>query len=149
MPTVTRTRTLRAPPEDVWRVVTDPERLPRWWPGVERVEVAAPDAWTEVLLSPSGRPVRADYSLVEAEAPRRLVWRQELEGSPFERILSESFVELALEEAGEGSARLTLTARQRARGLARLGLLQMRLAAARQLDGALDGLAGLLAAAEV
>jgi uncharacterized protein YndB with AHSA1/START domain len=149
VPAVTRARTLRAPPEEVWRVVTDPHRLPAWWPGVERVEDAGSSAWTTVLVSRSGRRVRADYSLVEAEVPRRLVWRQELDGSPFERILSQSLLHMALEAVGVGSTRVALTARQHPRGLARLGFLQMRLATARQLEGALDGLAGLVGGAEV
>lgn len=148
MPAVTRARTLRAPREEVWRVVTDPRRLPHWWPGVERVEAAGPDAWTNVLVSGSGRRVLADYSVIEAEAPRRLVWRQELDGSPFERVLSESLLHMALEAVGDGTTRVALTARQRARGLARLGFVQMRLATARQLEGALDGLARLLGVAE-
>jgi uncharacterized protein YndB with AHSA1/START domain len=148
VPAVTRARTLGTPREEVWRVVTDPHRLPGWWPGVERVEDAGAGAFTGVFVSRSGRRVRADYSVVEVEAPRRLVWQQEIDGSPFERILSESLLHMALEEVGEGSTRVALTARRRARGLARLGVLQMRLATARQLEAALDGLADLVGAAE-
>ena len=48
-----------------------------------------------MLLSPKGKAVRADYTRVEAEEPRRLVWRQEVEESPFERILSEAVTELS------------------------------------------------------
>ena len=149
MPAVTRARTLRANPEEVWRVVTDPHRLADWWPGVERVEDAGPGAWTNVLVARSGRRLRADYTVLEAEAPRRLVWRQELDDSPFERILSESLLHMALEGVEGGCTRVALTARQRARGLARFGFLQMRLATARQLEGALDGLADLMGAAGV
>ena len=35
-------RTSRAPPSEVWRLVSDPERLPRGGPGVQRVEEATP-----------------------------------------------------------------------------------------------------------
>src|ERR671914_1871065 len=76
-----------APPEEVWSLVSDPARLPRWWPGVTRVEEATDEAWTTVLRSPKGKSVRADYTRVEAEDGRRLTWRQEVEESPFERIL--------------------------------------------------------------
>ena len=35
--------------DEVWRVVSDPERLSQWWPGVVRVEEATPDTWTTVF----------------------------------------------------------------------------------------------------
>ena len=34
MPTVSARRSLDAPPDEVWRLVSDPERLPAWWPRV-------------------------------------------------------------------------------------------------------------------
>ena len=139
MPTVSRKRSVRAAPDEVWKVVSDPEHLPRWWPGVSRVEDASPEAWTTVLASPRGKSVRADYTLVEAEAPRRLVWRQEVEESPFERILREAVTEVTL-EPGNDATEVAITLRQRSRGFARLGFVQLRRAAARQLDGALEGL---------
>jgi uncharacterized protein YndB with AHSA1/START domain len=147
VPTVTRARTIRAAPDEVWRIVSDPERLPAWWPGVQRVEEATPEAWTKVLLSPKGKTVRADYTRVEVEPPRRLVWRHEVVESPFERIFSESLTAIALEPEG-GATRVELTVRHSPRGLARLGFLQLRRAAARQLDEALDGLEALLAPVE-
>ena len=38
VPTVRRSRTLRATPEEVWAIVGDAYHLPRWWPRVTRVE---------------------------------------------------------------------------------------------------------------
>jgi uncharacterized protein YndB with AHSA1/START domain len=140
VPTVTRARIIGAAPEALWRVLSDPYHLPRWWPGVQRIEEASPEAWTKVLTTPKRKSVRADYSLVHAEAPRRLTWRQELEESPFERILSEAVTEISLEPADGGATRVELRARLRLRGLSRLGSLQVRRATARQLDEALDGL---------
>jgi uncharacterized protein YndB with AHSA1/START domain len=144
VPTVTRARTLRAAPQEVWRVLSDPRRIPDWWPGVQRVEETGTDAFTEVLISPKGSSVRADYTRLDAQAMRRVVWRQELHGSPFERLLSQSQIELELQPGEAGSTRVALTARQRARGFARLGFVQMRLAAGRRLERALDGLASLI-----
>lgn len=155
MPTVTRSRTVAAPPEEVWSVVTDPERLPEWWPGAQRVEEPTAATWTLVLQSPRGKVVRADYTRLEARPPRQLVWRHEVAESPFERILSESLVTFDLEPSGvppshrvpsaaAPGTRLAITARQRARGFARFGFVQLRLAARRQLDEALDGLERLL-----
>jgi uncharacterized protein YndB with AHSA1/START domain len=159
VPTVTRSRTVAAAPEEVWRLVTDPGRLPAWWPQVQRVEEASPTAWTKVLRSPEGKAIRADYTRVEARPPSRLVWRHEVAGSPFERILADSLVELDLAPAGAGAAgggragpdgggtRVSITLRHRTRGFARFGFFQVRLAAQRQLDEALDGLERLLGAA--
>jgi uncharacterized protein YndB with AHSA1/START domain len=140
MPTVSRARSVPAAVEEVWRTVGDPRRLPEWWPGVERVEDVSSRAWTLVLGSPRGKAVRADYTLVDAEPPRRLRWRQQLEESPFERLLSESSTDLELEPRSGGSTALRLTARLRLRGISRLGWVQVRRATRRQLDAALDAL---------
>jgi uncharacterized protein YndB with AHSA1/START domain len=141
---VRRERVLSATPAEVWGVVSDPNRLAAWWPGVSRVEEATREAWTTVLVSPSGKSVRADYSLVEAEEPERLRWRHEVEESPFERLLAESTTEIALSSEGEGGTRVRLTLDQRPRGWARFSPFQLRAAARRQAETALEGLAGLL-----
>src|SRR5829696_612915 len=141
---VRRERVVSGAPVDVWRIVSDPARLPAWWPGVSRVEEASREAWTTVLVSPKGKQVRADYSLVDADEPERLLWRHEVEASPFERLLSESTVALDLEPdtAGAGT-RVRVTLSQSARGWARFSPFQLRAAARRQAELALEGLAGL------
>jgi len=141
---VRRERVVSSAPDDVWRIVSDPARLPAWWPGVTRVEDATRDAWTTVLVSPKGKSVRADYSLVEAREPKRLSWKQELEESPFERLLSSASTEITLEPESSGGTRVRLTLDQRPRGWARFSPFQLRAAARRQADGALAGLALLL-----
>jgi uncharacterized protein YndB with AHSA1/START domain len=128
-----------AAPDEVWGLVSDPARLPQWWPGVTRVEEASDDAWTTVLSSPKGKSVRVDYSRVEAEPERRLVWRQEVDESPFERILASSTTEIAVEPHA-GGTRVTVALDQRPRGWARLAPLQFRAAGKRQVDGAVEGL---------
>jgi uncharacterized protein YndB with AHSA1/START domain len=141
--TVTRERSVQAPSGKVWALVSDPWRLPAWWPAVQRVEEATELAWTKVLSSPKGKTVRADYSLVESEPEHRLVWRQEVEESPFERILADSVTEIDLEPAGDAT-NVRLVSRMKLRGFARFGSLQLRRAAGRQLDSALDGIAATL-----
>ena len=141
---VRRERVISAPPSEVWRVVSDPTRLAAWWPGVSRVEEASPEAWTTVLVSPAGKSVRADYSLVEAEEPERVRWRHEVEASPFERLLSESTTEVALMADAGGGTVVRVTLDQRTRGWARFSPFQLRAAARRQAESALEGLAGLL-----
>src|SRR5919202_3404691 len=132
MPTVSRSRTLPAPPRAVWRLVSDPNQLPRWWPGVERVEDATPSAWTTVTISSRGRAVRADYTRTEERPPARLAWRQELEESPFERVFAEVRTELTLEPEGDGATRMSLRSVQRLRGRSRYGGVPGRRAARRQ-----------------
>jgi uncharacterized protein YndB with AHSA1/START domain len=141
---VRRERLISAPPAEIWRIVSDPTRLAAWWPGVTRVEEASREAWTTVLVSPAGKAVRADYTLVEAEEPERMLWRQELEESPFERLLTESTTQLALAPDAGGGTLVTVTLLQRPRGWARFSPFQLRAAARRQAEAALDGLAGLL-----
>jgi len=141
---VRRERAISAAPAEVWRIVSDPHRLAAWWPGVSRVEEASREAWTTVLVSPTGKSVRADYSLVEAEEPERVVWRHEVDESPFERLLAESTTEIDLEPDAAGGTRVTLTLEQRPRGWARFSPFQFRAAARRQAEGALAGLAELL-----
>jgi uncharacterized protein YndB with AHSA1/START domain len=141
---VRRERVVPAAPAEVWRVVSDPTRLPAWWPGVSRVEEASREAWTTVLVSKTGKSVRADYSLVEAHEPDRVLWRHEVEASPFERLLHESTTEIALAPGAGGGTVVRLRLDQRPRGWARFSPFQLRAAARRQADAALEGLAGLL-----
>jgi hypothetical protein len=92
-----------------------------------------------VFVTKKGRPVRADFAVLEAREPSLLQWRQEVEDSPFERVLGDAVTEVRIEPAGEGAA-VTISQRQKLRGLARLGGLLVRRATGRVLDEALDGL---------
>lgn len=144
MPTVRRSRTFRATPEQIWAIVGDAYHLPRWWPRVTRVENVEGDAFTQVLTTSKGVPVRADFRLVESAAPSVRRWEQQLVNTPFERILAASAVELRLEPAGDATTRVAITLAQRLRGLGLLGGFMLRTAGRRQLDGALDGLEALV-----
>jgi len=144
MPVITRRRTVPATPERLWTVLADPQQLPAWWPRVERVEDASRKAWTTVLSTPrGGKTLRADYTLVDSDHPRRLSWRQEVEESPFERIFTSAVTEVELEPAGDGRTHVKMTTQVRLRGFARLGGLQVTRATKRQLTGALEGLNAL------
>ena len=140
MPTVRRERALGAPRERVWALVRDPARLPQWWPQVTRVEEVEDAAWTTVMQTSRGKTLRADYTVLESVEPERLVWRHEIEESPFERIMSDSRYQLLLEPEGEGT-KVSLAHRTRLRGFARFGAIQVRLATRKTLERALDGLA--------
>lgn len=141
MPKVSRSRVVAASPERVWRLVGDPEHLPRWWPRTVRVEDVRGSGrgsrWTTVLETDRGRPVRADFRCLSAARSERYVWEQEVEGTPFERILRSSRLDVALEGEGERTT-VRLTSDESLRGLSRLGSPMMRAAARRRLDDALD-----------
>jgi uncharacterized protein YndB with AHSA1/START domain len=140
MPTVRRSRALADPPPAVWGTVGDPTQLPRWWPRVVRVEGAGADAFTEVLATDRGRSVRADFRILERHEGEVLRWAQELEGTPFERLLRSAETTVLVGAAGEGGTRVTLELRQRLRGPAALGGFLVRRATRRIVDDALDGL---------
>ena len=145
MATVRRSRTLRATPQDVWAIVGDAYHLPRWWPRVTRVEGVEADAFTQVLTTAKGVPVRADFRVVASAAPSLRRWAQQVVNTPFERVLALSEVEVRLAADGAGATRVALSLDQRLRGMALLGSFMVRRAARRQLDGALDGLEALVA----
>jgi uncharacterized protein YndB with AHSA1/START domain len=141
MPEVTRARTVAAPRERVWELVSDPFHLPRWWPSTARVEDATALAWTSVLKTPRGATVRADFTRTDYDPPRRIGWRQELEESPFERVFTAASTAIQLEQESDAATRVELTAAERLRGRYRLGGWLVRRAARRRLDEALAGIA--------
>jgi uncharacterized protein YndB with AHSA1/START domain len=141
VPRTRRTRTIAATPEQVWRTVCDPHHLPRWWPRVQRVEAVDAEHFTQVLSTDKGRSVRADFRVLESRAPEMRSWAQEVEGSPFERLLRSAETEVRLAPDGDGGTRVTLTLRQRLRGVGALGGFMVRRATNRVADEALAGLA--------
>ncbi len=145
MPRVTRSRTVGVPPADVWKLVSDPYSLPRWWPRTARVENVDKrpggrrTQWTMVLETAEGRGVRADFRCVSSAEGERYVWEQELEGTPFERHLKASRIEIGLRGSGAESE-VTLASVQTLKGMSRLGSPMMRRGQGAILDEALDGL---------
>jgi uncharacterized protein YndB with AHSA1/START domain len=145
VPVVTRHSGFDAPLERVWNVVSDPWSLPRWWPRVQRVEEVSDSGWTMVLMSDRGKPIRADYTLADSRPMEKLEWRQELEETPFERMLSQSRVVIELgDDEDSGSTEVTLRSTERLRGLARLGAPMVRRATRRRLSEALQQLGELV-----
>ena len=145
MPVVTEHSDLDAPLERVWKVVSDPYSLPRWWPRVQRVEEVTESGWTMVLMSDRGKPIRADFTLAESRPMELLEWRQELEETPFERMLSLSRLVIELDgDADSGPTAIALRSTERLRGLARLGSPMVRRATRRRLEQALQQLGELV-----
>jgi uncharacterized protein YndB with AHSA1/START domain len=157
VPTARRSRTIAAPVEDLWELVSDPHHLPRWWPRVTRVEDVEGGAFTEVMSTARGKVVRADFDLVEAdELQRSLTWSQRVQGTPFARLLKSAETEVRLAPATAGALAseqpdtlagggpatvVTIELRQALAGFfPRFGGFMVRRAAAATIDAALDGL---------
>jgi uncharacterized protein YndB with AHSA1/START domain len=154
VPTARRSRTIAAPAEELWSVVSDPHHLPRWWPRVTRVEDVEGQAFTEVMTTTKGKVVRADFDLLESDAAARsLTWTQRLEGTPFARLLRSSETEVKLTpaqgqgrdgELGGGQAPATVVSIEMRQALTgffpRFGGFMVRRAAAATIDEALDAL---------
>lgn len=140
-------RTIAVSPEELWALVSDPYHLPRWWPRVERVEGVEGRAFTEVLKTAKGKLVRADFTVTELDgAARQLTWSQQIEGSPFARVLASAETGVELTQVGP-ETEVTLELRQIPAGaragswfFPRLGGRMMRRAAVATLEEALDAL---------
>ncbi|MGN6816223.1 MAG: SRPBCC family protein [Solirubrobacterales bacterium] len=145
MARVTRTRTIAVPVGEVWKLVSDPYALPRWWPRTTRVENVdrkgggRRSQWTKVLATAEGRGVRADFRCLSSAENQRYVWEQELEGTPFERHLKELRVEIGLRER-DGDTEVSITEEQSLKGMSKLGSPLMRRARGGVLNEALDGI---------
>lgn len=153
MPTARATRTITSPPEELWRILSDPYHLPRWWPRVERVEAVSGEAFTEVMRTRKGKTVRADFDVVRSdEQTHTVIWEQRLQGTPFAGVLSSSETELRLAPARTADAsEVTIEMRQELSGSSTatvggralfpsMGRRMVRKAAARMIGEALDGL---------
>ena len=140
MATASRSRTLAAPQQDVWALIADADHMPRWWPGVTRVEGVSEDHFTQVFKTKKGRSVRLDFEIIESDPPWLRTWRQEIDGTPFQRVLTESVISVELKSVGEGTE-VTISHQQRLRGYSRTGGFMLRRATRKKLDEALDGLA--------
>jgi hypothetical protein len=100
--------------------------------------------WTKVLETRAGRSVRADFRCLYSKQPSAYAWEQEIEDSPFAKVLRSSQTRIELDEA-EGGTIVRLEAEQRLRGLSRFGGgFMLRRATGAQLEEALDGLEHVL-----
>lgn len=137
-----------ASPDAVWKLVSDPYNLARWWPKVMRVEgvegEGADAQWTKVLGTAEGRGVRADFRCRDYADGERFGWEQMVEGTPFERHLRRYEVDISLAGAEPGTE-VTIAAAQTLRGLSRLGSPMMRRGQGSLLEEALEGLERALA----
>jgi uncharacterized protein YndB with AHSA1/START domain len=151
VPTARRNRTIAAPVEQLWDLVSDPHHLPRWWPRVTRVEDVHGGAFTEVMKTRKGKVVRADFDVITKDAGKHLLtWSQRVQGTPFARVLRSAETDVRLAPVANATE-VTIELRQSLAGFSpRFGMLaglsphiggrMVRRAAQRTLDEALDNL---------
>ncbi len=132
-------RTMPVGSDELWKVIEDPHHMPRWWPGVARMEGVEGDRFTQVFVTRRGRPVRVDFHVVASERLWRRAWSQDIAGTPFERFLREAVTEIALEPVS-GGTRVVLVERQKLRGYSRTGGFLVRRARRQKLAEALENL---------
>jgi uncharacterized protein YndB with AHSA1/START domain len=138
-----RSRVLPASQQELWELIADPHHMPRWWPGVTRMEGVESDRFTQVHKTKRGRAVRIDFRVIESDPPWARAWEQEIAGTPFERVLNESVTEVRLEPV-DGGTEVTIGQLQKLRGYSRTGGVLLKRATRSKLDEALDGLERIL-----
>jgi len=80
-PTIVMRKTLAAPRELVWAVLTDPRHVARWYGGhgfqnpVCEMDVRPGGRWRHVMRTPDGAEHPMEFVFVEVVPPERLVWR--------------------------------------------------------------------------
>ncbi len=132
-------RRMNAGQQELWELIADPHHMPRWWPGVTRMEAVDEDRFTQVFKTKRGRPVRIDFRVLVSDAPSTRSWEQEIAGTPFERVLNELIIEVRLEPA-DGATEVTISQEQKLRGYSRTGGFLLRRSTRTRLKEALDGL---------
>ena len=106
---------------------------------VRHVPTGRRSRWTTVLGTRRGTGVRVDHHCTGATEGERYAWAQEIDGTPFEKVLRSATLEIRLERR-DGDTVVTLVGDDRLRGLSRLGSPMMRRAMRRRLEEALDGI---------
>jgi len=110
-------RTVAAPPEAVWPLVSDPEQLTRWFGFAERIEVLEGEGAGQKRRQHGrwgNKPSEVDQELTAYEPPKRLAWRhlaERLNGKPAPRFAESTdfSIELIPEDGG---TRVRLTSAQ-------------------------------------
>ena len=116
MAEIVMSRVYDAPRDLVWRALTDPKHVAKWWGGpgftnpVCEMDVRPGGAWHHVMRFPDGHELDMHFVFVEVEKPRRLVWRsadraQGREGPPG------SVIDVTLEDLGGTRTRWKMIAR--------------------------------------
>ena len=138
-------RTLDAPPERVWPLVSDPDALPRWFGFADRVEVLEGEGAGQLRRQHGHwgkKHSEVDQELTAFDPERRLAWRhlaERLDGKPAPRFAASTDFSIELAPEADGT-RITLRSAQvpasRPRGLVMraFGRRELATTLARSLD---------------
>jgi uncharacterized protein YndB with AHSA1/START domain len=114
--TMTITAEFDASPERVWQLWADPRQLERWWgpptyPATFTKHDLAPGSRVEYhMTGPKGDQPRGYWDVLEADAPRRLVFRDGFahdDGSPND-ALPRNEGRVTIEAIGGGRTRMSI-----------------------------------------
>ena len=117
--TMTLTAEFEASPDRVWQLWADPRQLERWWgppsyPATFTRHDLAPGSRVEYhMTGPDGDESHGFWEVVEAEAPRRLVFRDgfaDQDGSPNDELPGMT-ASITIEEVEAGRTRMTMESR--------------------------------------
>jgi uncharacterized protein YndB with AHSA1/START domain len=117
--TMTLTAEFDASPERVWQLWADPRQLERWWgpptyPATFTRHDLAPGSRVEYYMTgPEGDQPRGYWDIVEAEPPRRLVFRDGFANADGSRndALPGTESRIAIEPLGDGRTRMSIQSR--------------------------------------
>jgi uncharacterized protein YndB with AHSA1/START domain len=105
-----RTRDIPAPPDEVWAVVTDPERAPEWFTFAERVEVLDGAEGVGQRQRQYGRwgqrSAEIDREITEYDPPRAYAWQhlaERLDGKPAPQFARSTRFRISLEPSSTGT----------------------------------------------
>ena len=114
--TMTITAEFQAPPERVWQLWADPRQLERWWgpptyPATFTSHDLSPGSRVEYhMTGPEGDQPRGYWDVIEADPPRRLVFRDGFandDGTPNDE-LPRNEGRVMIESIGEGRTRMSI-----------------------------------------
>jgi len=113
---IVMSRIYDAPRDVVWRAMTDPRHVARWWGGpgftnpVCEMDVRPGGAWHHVMRFPDGHELDMHFVFVEVEKPWRLVWRSPApsKSSPGR---PDAVIDVTLEDLGGTRTRWKMVAR--------------------------------------
>jgi len=114
--TMTTTAEFDASPERVWQLWADPRQLERWWgpptyPATFTAHDLAPGSRVEYhMTGPEGDQPRAYWDILEAEAPRSIVFRDGFandDGTP-NTDLPGTETRVRITDIGDGRTRMSI-----------------------------------------
>jgi uncharacterized protein YndB with AHSA1/START domain len=151
MPTVVRERLIAAPPESIWPLVEDPDRMGTWFTFAERFEVLEGRGLgrRQRLHGHWGKQrSEIDQRIVAYEPPSRLAWGHEaerLDGKPAPRFAAETIFTIELTPQ-PGGTRVRMTSAQTPAGPLQGAVMRVfgTRQVAQEMDRSLDALANRL-----